>query len=79
MCGIVICYLSNREILCPSCWRVTGVDTEVLLECAIRSFCLSICLGVIGGGERQGSGADSEQLTPEVGSEAEIAVGHNAS
>ena len=44
--GVVICEFSSRKELMPVVLFIVDVALEVLLECLIRAFGLSVCLWV---------------------------------
>src|SRR6267154_2477940 len=39
----------HREVVSPFCWFVSAVDPEVGFKFLIQTFCLAVCLGMVGG------------------------------
>ena len=74
MCAGVVCNFGECEVFVPFLWFVVGEELDVLFECAIGAFCLSVCLWVIGCRETECGLELFEEFAPKGGYESWVAI-----
>ena len=72
--GVVISKLGNREPTGPVVLLEITVNAEVLFQGLVYAFCLTVCLGMIAGGEVQTDSEEHAKRTEKVGDELGTSV-----